>query len=214
MTRVHLLTHFHSNKGADILESGISWTQDSEHLCLNHTVYYIASFCPFTRYIYEYQYYFPVGGKWYWMVAKLLEGRLLSWLKEPFSILSLNQCAFVHVCVFVCLNAILLVCMCECVFHFDEEQNELVLTAPRGHMWKSSRDAGKYSRSSAGWKDCNQTINQKSLNCHPPTPSPSPLLSLFLFFLLLPFSSRLQSSLYRMICCIHACLCCSLRDDK
>ncbi len=72
-------------------------------------------------------------------------------------------------------------CMCKCAFRFDEEQNEPELAAPLSHVRKSSRDAGKYSRSPAGWKDCNQTINQKSLNCHPPTPFSLPL-SLFCYY--------------------------------
>lgn len=122
------------------------------------TVFCIAFFfCPHTGYTDEYQYYFPVGGKWYWMVAKLLEGRQLSWLKEPFSILSLSKC------VFVWLNVSLLVCMCKCVFRHDEEQSELELTA---HVTLANT-------ASAGWKSCNQTINQKSLNCYPPTSTPS-----------------------------------------
>lgn len=64
--------------------------------------------------LYEYQYYFPVGGKWYWLVAKLLERRLFSWLKELFSILSLNQCVRKCVCAWVCICACVRLC-CVCV---------------------------------------------------------------------------------------------------
>ena len=80
------------------------------------------------------------------------------------------QCRLTYWCVCVCVCLCVCVFMCKCVFHFDEEQSEPELAAPLGQGRKSSRDAGKYSRSSAGWKDCNQTINQKSLNCHPPAP--------------------------------------------
>lgn len=91
-------------------------------------------------------------------------GELFIWLKELFSILSLNQC------VFVCLNAIHGQMWAS--FWLRGEVGACCSTRP---CERSSRDAGKCSRSSAGWKDCNQTINQKSVNCHPVTPPPPSL---------------------------------------
>lgn len=57
----------------------------------SHCYFFFLSLFLFAGYICEYQYYFPVGGKLHWMVARLQEERLLSWLEKLFSILSLNQ---------------------------------------------------------------------------------------------------------------------------
>lgn len=126
------------------------------------------------------------------MVARLQEGETAQLAKRAilhFISQSVCMCVFVPECHPTGVR------MRICVFRFDEEQNELELAALLGHVRKkNSRDAGKYSRSSAGWKDCNQTINQKSLNCHPPAPSLS--LSLLFFFVTTLFSAELPSMLH------------------
>lgn len=48
--------------------------------------------------------------------AQLTERAILHFISQSVCI-----CACVWLCVFVCLNVIPLVCMCKCVFHFDEE---------------------------------------------------------------------------------------------
>lgn len=101
MKRVWPLIHICSNKTCWYSFHWVGYRESKTvDTCAQITLSIVSLiFVPFTGSIYEYQYYFPVGGKWYWMVAKLLEGGLLSWLKEPFSILSLNQCVCVRVCV-------------------------------------------------------------------------------------------------------------------
>lgn len=121
----------------------------------------------FAGYICEYQYYFPVRGKLRWMVARLQEEILLSWLKELFSILSLNQRA--GECVPESHSCVSVSVWVKCGLHFDEKQIRPAFAAWPGHVRekKSSRCADKWSQTSAECRDCNQTINQKSLSLHP-----------------------------------------------
>lgn len=160
-----------------ILLSGISWIQDGGHLCSNHTV---DIFCLLTWYICEYQYYFPVGGKWYWMVARLQGGgRLLSWLKELLSILSLNQCVCGRAWPLPLSSNVHVRAHARFILTRGRTIRSSVLDGAmwgRVHVMQMNADGLQQNG-----KDCNQTINQKSLNCHPPNPFsvwlPAPSLS-------------------------------------
>lgn len=161
----------HSNEGG--IENPGWWTP-----VLTFSFFF---FCPFTGHIDEYRNNnFPVGGKWYWMVANLLERRLLSYLNDLVSILSCSKC------VFVCLNAILAVCI---LFRWGAEQATSYC----------SRDAGKYSQ-------FHQTVikpyirNLWTAILPPPLPP-----SLFCAF---PPTPLLQSSLYSILCYIQAYIQC------
>lgn len=59
---------------------------------------------------------------------------------------------FISQSVCICVHAILPVCvsMCKCVRLILARGRVSLLAAPLGHVRKSSRDAGKYSRSTAG----------------------------------------------------------------
>ena len=123
--------------------SGISWTVDGRHLCSNalYCTAFFFFFFPFTGYICEYQYYIPVGGKWYWMVAKLLEGGDCSadWKSRSPFYLSISVCFCACVCLCVCVHVCSVlhgVYVRVCASGFDEEQNEPELTAPLGHVRK------------------------------------------------------------------------------
>lgn len=158
-----------------ILMSGILRTLDGGHLCSLSLLYFVF-FCLFTgAFMNTNNNNFPVGGWWYWMVANLLERRLFSYLNDPVSILSLSKCAF------VCLNAILVVCI---LFGWGAEQ------------------AGKYcSRDTAKYSQFQQTAIKPYIRnlwtaILPPPPPPS-------LFCAFPPTPLLQSSLYNMLCYIQ-----------
>lgn len=107
-------------------------TLDDGHLCSRRLL--CSSFLSLRRNTDEYQYYFPPGGKWQWVVAKLPEGGgRLSQLKELFFILSPPKCIFVHVkgCVAWLNESSDSACTKHALsfFNLDAEQNEVERSA-------------------------------------------------------------------------------------
>lgn len=148
-------------------------TLDDGHLCSR--CLWCSSFLSLHRNTDEYQYYFPLGGKRHWMVAMLPDGGgQLSQLKQLFFILS--KCIFVAVrgCV-TWLNEFSGSASTKHAFSFFL----FGYRAEQGgaHTWHMANTAGF----SAKMKDCNQSINQKSLRSNPP-PLSDVVFLFFLFF--------------------------------